>query len=908
MELTKSLLISTFLVGIVIHGALLEAAERGVAIYSAALNTTGATQEVKLRWQTDPTKHYQLFTSMSLTNEVWDAAGGDIPAPALTYETVVPVTNQTSFFRVEQLDREPPVFKFIDPLKDAVAVPTNSAVSILLTDASEIDTNTVVFTINSTDYSLSAPELSFYAGMLIYSNAAGLGAEGATVSLQVAAVDIESNSSTSSMSELSLEVELVQAGRIMTIGGGSQPAPAEGISLASSTNLLLVETLSDRLVFDYTDTHGIYTNLLLASTDPNNIFYRCVTSIVDNVSNTIVTAYTRDARLEEFFTQGSFNSEGVSWTEYIEDTNGVMTAAIKPAWEAPFELGIQENGEIFPLSFGDENMSFEGNLGTWSLGASTEVTANFEPTGNLVWIAVPPHLVPEIEMDRCDVVMDGELNVTIGPSLMVAAAASESASTGLITPIRKFKGAMAGPVPVWVEMTFEIDLCADISAEAAASFETSVSIERAINYHLQLRDAEWKEIADGDTGWQYTFIAPQISLDGSLNARVYLQPKITVYVYSLVGAHAALEPYVEYNGQYTLLPEYHYRNIITAGLDFTLGMDVRFWPEDQWGPLPSWNFPLLSKQLYFNEGPNSVSPVIVSAPQDVTIIKETPVSFSVLANSTSPLTYRWYHNGVDTRRTSSTISFTGTEETAGTYRVVVTNQLGTAEASATLTVQQSPMIVQTGLVAYYPFDGNALDQSGNDYHGNNDGATSTINRFGQSDKAMYFDGSSSITVPYDLPFRLNQTFSLCAWIKPILSGSSRLHPVISKSISLNRDNYTLGYLPSPLSYLVFTEDSQNDENWSVEIEGYDYGQWHHVCGVREGSYLRLYIDGQLVDEANIGTFNPYIGSSYLLLGRIDNRSGSASELYFKGSLDEILIYNRALTASEIAGLAGATIP
>ncbi len=689
MKRLSRLVVGLAVLGLVCIGAAPSTAANQVGIYSTELSHEGENPEIKLRWETDPTRHYRLLTRPSLSEGDWEPAAGEIPAPALTYEASVPATNQAAFFRVERLDREPPTYRFLSPRKDAVAVPTNAVITVSITDVSPIDTNSVVFTINETDYTLSTPELLFSDGLLTYSNAAGLGPQGATVTVHVAASDIHGNSSTSDVSVLLLEVDLVEAARIMTIGSGTEPPPDGSVSLASGNSLVLIETHPDRLVFDYTDAHGIYTNLLLASTDPNNIFYRCVTSIADDVTNTILTAYTRDARLEEFFAQGSLNTETVSWTEYIADTNGVMTAAITPAWEVPFTLGMEETGDIFPLTFGDENLGFSGSLGTWTVGASVDITANFEPTGNFVLIPLFPYVLPEIMMDRCDIVMDGNMNVTIGPTLIVAAAASESKSMPLITPFYKFVGGMAGPVPIWAEITFEIDLCADVSAEAAASYHSGVSIDRAVNYHLRLRDAEWREIGDGDTGWTYTLIPPQISLDGSLNARVFLQPKITVYIYSLVGAYAALEPYVEYDGQYRLLPELYYRHEITAGLDFALGMDVRFWPEDEWGPLPKWEYPLLYKQLYFDEGPVGEPPTVVTAPQNATVSEGQTVTFSVTANGTAPLNYRWYHNGADTRKTTASISFNAAAGSAGTYSVIVTNAHGQAAASATLTVTES---------------------------------------------------------------------------------------------------------------------------------------------------------------------------------------------------------------------------
>jgi formylglycine-generating enzyme required for sulfatase activity len=661
------------------------AMNEGVEIFSAEVDRGGATPEIKLRWETDPTRYYRLLTRPSLSEGDWELAAGAIPAPALTYEASVPTTNQAAFFRVERLDREPPAYRFVSPRKDAVAVPTNAVITVSIADASPIDPSSVVFSINETDYTVSMPELIFSDGLLTYSNAAGLGPQGATVTVHVAAADIHGNSSTSAVSELRLEVELVQAVRVMTIGDGVQSvsgyAPASG-------DLQLVETHSNRLVFAYSGGHGLYTNQLLASSNPNNIFYRCITELDDDAENGQITVYTRDARLEEFFAQGSLNTEAISWTEYIEDTNGVMVQAIQPAWEVPFGIGMEASGAIFPLDFQNDNLKLQGNLGSWAVGAGMDITANFVPSGNLVVIPLPPYILPEIVMDRCDIVLDGNLNVMVAPNLLIEASAEENSSMPLITPIHKFVGGFAGPVPVWVELVFEINLGADVSAEAAASLYGGISIDRAINYHLRLRDAEWAEIGDGDTGWVFTPIPLEVTLEGAMNARVYLQPKISVYVYSLVGAYAALEPYIKYQGQYRLLPDFYYRHELSAGLDFVVGMDIRLWP-DEWGMPTPWNFPVLTTPLHFDEGPSGELPTIATVPQNVTVAEGEAVTFSVAANGTAPLSYRWYHNGVDTRRTTASISFTAAAGSAGTYSVVVANEHGQANASATLTVTES---------------------------------------------------------------------------------------------------------------------------------------------------------------------------------------------------------------------------
>lgn len=69
-----------------------------------------------------------------------------------------------------------------------------------------------------------------------------------------------------------------------------------------------------------------------------------------------------------------------------------------------------------------------------------------------------------------------------------------------------------------------------------------------------------------------------------------------------------------------------------------------------------------------------------------------------------------------------------------------------------------------GLVAYYPFNGNANDESGNGHYGTVHGATLTEDRFGNADSAFYFDGNDYIEISSGEIVPQN-TITISAWIK-----------------------------------------------------------------------------------------------------------------------------------------------
>jgi hypothetical protein len=94
-----------------------------------------------------------------------------------------------------------------------------------------------------------------------------------------------------------------------------------------------------------------------------------------------------------------------------------------------------------------------------------------------------------------------------------------------------------------------------------------------------------------------------------------------------------------------------------------------------------------------------------------------------------------------------------------------------------------------GLVAYYPFDGNALDASGNDNHGTVYGATLTDDRTENSYRAYHFDGSRSKIVIQDAPLlNFGKTgFSIAVWIKTDQTGIWKR--IITKRAATNAGNW-----------------------------------------------------------------------------------------------------------------------
>jgi gliding motility-associated-like protein len=222
-----------------------------------------------------------------------------------------------------------------------------------------------------------------------------------------------------------------------------------------------------------------------------------------------------------------------------------------------------------------------------------------------------------------------------------------------------------------------------------------------------------------------------------------------------------------------------------------------------------------------------------------------------------------------------------------------------------------------GLKAYYPFTGNANDVSGNNNNPVFNNATLTQDRFGNPNSAYHFNGSSSyMQVPNSASLNMGNKISLCAWVKPAGFYSGTCH---GNSILMKGD---ADYLPG--NYLLRYDDAAgtNNNNCTGTVNptvenfygndaiagppGYtpyiQQGLWYSVIVTLDGTTARLYINCQLKFSAPQVTTT--LTNSYdLFFGRLNS---SSFPYWVNGDMDEIRIYDRALTFDEVNVLGGCT--
>lgn len=220
---------------------------------------------------------------------------------------------------------------------------------------------------------------------------------------------------------------------------------------------------------------------------------------------------------------------------------------------------------------------------------------------------------------------------------------------------------------------------------------------------------------------------------------------------------------------------------------------------------------------------------------------------------------------------------------------------------ATAAIGQAQTWRTNGLVAYYPMDGNAKDATGNGYDGEVHGAQLVQDRFGNPNSAFSFNGTNSFifltnTVP------LSDTWTVSAWAR--LSDLGQQGYIFH----LGTDNGTAGDVTNLFApggngfgalYLNngYVFDAVSGSCWMIAVAPPpDTNTWFQVAIVRNKDSQRIILNG--VDYSSI--YGWTCTNAVPIQGFIG--AGSTHGLFFAGDVDELRVYNRALSDDEVQQL------
>lgn len=236
---------------------------------------------------------------------------------------------------------------------------------------------------------------------------------------------------------------------------------------------------------------------------------------------------------------------------------------------------------------------------------------------------------------------------------------------------------------------------------------------------------------------------------------------------------------------------------------------------------------------------------------------------------------------------------------AGKSILLEKNQSFEAKAGSIFKAEIASCAIENGLLARYDFSNNVLDQSGNNRNGLANTALFTKDRFGNSNSALSFNGVNQyVTLGNWFNY---QEFTISFWVNAGATQTNDYAELIDnnhtqfRSWFAQQDNtsnnlYYFGAYGSPRGDVFFNLTST----------------WNHLTFVKGAGLVKVFLNGKLVNTATHGGTITYDGTQNLILGAWYASGGFAR--FWKGSMDDLKLYNRALSDTEITTIFQAEAP
>jgi len=220
----------------------------------------------------------------------------------------------------------------------------------------------------------------------------------------------------------------------------------------------------------------------------------------------------------------------------------------------------------------------------------------------------------------------------------------------------------------------------------------------------------------------------------------------------------------------------------------------------------------------------------------------------------------------------------------------------------------------TGLIAHWAMNGDATDASGHGHDGTGHNVTLTTGMYGIANTAYLFNGTNSmITIPYSSSFNLNKV-SICAIVKVngFYSGFCEGNMIIARGIpsyTTTTGNYNLRFSDAGWNGCGTLDTTKqtfylNCGSNILSASNLQYtptiaeDHWYKIVAIFDSINYKIYIDGVLKDS--VATSGSPIGtnSDSIVIG-YDTWEAPSYPYPFNGAIDDIILFNRVLTDSEI---------
>jgi Sulfatase-modifying factor enzyme 1/Immunoglobulin I-set domain len=613
-------------------------------------------------WQAIPGQTYHVMTTTDMINGPWtDLTPGGLVMPNVLGSYSYTTSDTFGLFRIMKKDTNPPAISSLLPSADAIAVDSGTSVTIVLTDETGIDTNSIILSVAGwTDLTLPSPYLSYNANTLIFTPPSSLGGPGEVISDTLTVADVLGNTLTNYTWTFQLGRPVVATSDFLSLSAPPS-APLSGpskMSALAGDEYYITDVTDTEVIISYTGTPPVITvGDTLVSFDPAHPFYRKSVSSQTDTGQQLITVLTTDLQLTDLVSTGSLSTTDFTTVDPIQ-TMGVMAAGTTNMHVA---FGDDLSGTVL---WEDAGLKLHLPSASWSFVGDVNVALD------LYWL----------KLQSLDASASGMLTLDLDPEAIFYQAISGGGEKPLVAPVKKVFGAWAGPVPVWVEVTMELNAGFTYSADVSGNAYTSIHAQKEIAFSVRMRESEWSRefnnpalILEGDPiTW---------NIEGNANAKVYVQPKLTILVYSVAGVGVDIKPYVELDGRYQSEPlEWEWG--LYMGISSTLSIENRIGL-----PEPEWEMFNIRKLLLDDSYPD-VAPSFIAPFPDRTVQVGQSLTLSAQASGMPAPSYQWYYNG-DTMTWATSAEYIIPYANAGhtgTYSVQASNSSGTVDASCYVTV------------------------------------------------------------------------------------------------------------------------------------------------------------------------------------------------------------------------------
>ncbi len=208
-----------------------------------------------------------------------------------------------------------------------------------------------------------------------------------------------------------------------------------------------------------------------------------------------------------------------------------------------------------------------------------------------------------------------------------------------------------------------------------------------------------------------------------------------------------------------------------------------------------------------------------------------------------------------------------------------------------------------GLMAWYPFNGNGNDMSGNGYHLTNNNCQPTTNRFGNNAGAYIVGPTQTFSygfcnTPNSFPMNVSQDFSFSFWVNMEAVGQIINLKYFADNVPSCSNNELALTTSGNSSFDVLVDNhcSANTSSFSscVSNFGVVLNEWQHIAYTKSGNTFKIYIDGVLRNTQSLTPTNNIHNAVCMQLGS------------FSGKFDDLSIYSRSLTDAEITNMFNST--